>query len=285
MKKLLPLLFLLPATVVFGQLKNFSFSLSTNSPVIGDAVDNSQMNLMDPTTGFTSYTTTTATLRESYDTKPGLNFSFDFQAYEFGKYFIRTGLGLQYYRYQRTVTVESIGQDQITLPINPIGPVGSPIGVIVGSVYPRDQDGNIIVDPVTGLPVIGSIEPLQSNPNLGKTTTLHLQIPVTIGRKFLRDRLVVSAGTVGSFILHATEAKEEYSLANGINEYKDKSTNSYNAFLLGGVADVTYFIHKQIGIKLSYQRSFNPIYKSDYQAGGKTYFNILSAGVTFQLLR
>ena len=286
MKQLLPLLFLLSASVAFGQLKNFSFSLSANYPLIGDVIENNnEIVALVPATGYTRYWANVGNLRESYDTKPGINFSVDFQAYEFGKYFIRTGLELQYYRYQRSITVEGIIQDQVTFPvsIHPNVTVGSSYGVITA--IQRDPEGNILVDSVTGFLNMGSVEPLQSNPNLGKTTSLYLQVPVTIGRKFMRDRLIISAGTVASFIVRATEVKEEFSVASGIHEYTDKSTEGFNAFLLGGVANVTYFLHKQIGLKLSYQRYFNPIYKSDYQAAGKTYFNILSAGVTFQLLK
>jgi hypothetical protein len=61
--------------------------------------------------------------------------------------------------------------------------------------------------------------------------------------------------------------------------YKDTNKKDFSPVMLNGTLQTTYLITKHIGVDLSYQYSFNSIYKES--VAGKSNYNILAAGVSY----
>lgn len=279
MKHFLILLLFVISVGSTAQIKNFEFKAAANSSFINSATKNlSPVSLrpVDPASGYTSYTTNLGSIKESYESNVGFEVTSSFQAWEFKNFFLRSGLGIQYLRFHKKITMENQVQNLIITPGIFPGTdfqMGNPYGVIVGGIYPRD--GN-----VQWLPAQGQL--FETNPNLGKTTALYLQIPVSIGRTFFSDKLMVAANLQAQFLAHATVVKEEY-LYSGMTEYKDKSADGFsNTLFLIGV-ESAYKIVKPISLSLAYNRSLTPIYDERSQVGGKTFFNNVSLGVNYSI--
>lgn len=280
MKRLLLILLVGSFLPLKAQIRNFSIDLSVNRPVIADISKKPNVYGTTPTTGYYSVTNPW-TIHEQYEEKPGLSLTTTFQAFTFKNFFIETGLGLQRYRYTRSTYVEaqSSGLNPGTLQYPIVD--GQPYGSIIGSWFQRDPDGNIIVNPGGQLSLLP-----QPSENVGKTTTLYLQLPVTVGKFFLKNKLLVNVGLTADILMLSTEVKSSYSMENNqlvYNEYKDKRVEGFSSVMLSGLFQTSYFITKNIGIDLTYQRSFTSIY-SDSEIG-KSYYNILSFGGSYHFFK
>ena len=111
MKRLLLILLIGSFLPLHGQIRNFSIDLSVNRPVIADISKEPRVYSPTPTTGYYTITTNPWTVHEQYEEKPGFSLATAFQAFTFKKFFIGTGLGLQYYRYTRSTYVEAQNTD------------------------------------------------------------------------------------------------------------------------------------------------------------------------------
>jgi len=272
MKRLLLFFLVFSCLQASAQIKDFTIKIAANRPVIADVSKKSELTTPIPvSSGYTTYTNSFS-LNEIFDEKSGVGLNSSFQVFTFKNFFIETGLGIQYYRYTRSVKVETIDQSSIVLLP---GNAGQPYGSIVGYTILRDADGNLIVNP-GGSPINAFPE---TSANVGKTTTLYLQFPLITGKSFLKNKLLVRAGLTADFLLQATEIKRNYSLQNGFYEYKDHQADGISNLTLNGVFQTSYFITKHISVDLTYQRSFTSIY-SDSNVG-KAYYNIFSAGASF----
>jgi hypothetical protein len=276
MKKVLLFFLMLSGGQLFGQIKDFTISLSPNYTLINSVEKKPQIQVVSPTTGFMVTTLNIGTIREYYKSKPGFNLDLDFQALELGSFFLRTGLGVQYIRYQRKIKIENQN-----LPVVIPGGIdyGSNFGIIYG-VYQRDSLGNIVIDP-TGQFISRDFELPAQNPNLGKTTAWYIQLPITIGKKFLNGKMTLSTGVYAGFLAHSSVVKEEFSYNSGISTYKDKSSDGFSNALWGSMFECSYLIFKGVDISFNYTHSFTPIYDSANRAIGKTYYNTIALGATY----
>jgi hypothetical protein len=286
MKRLLLLFLILSSGFAQAQIRNFSIKMAVNRPLI---TENSQepevTSITDPSTGYSSTWTNVGTLNEHFDEKPGFGLTSSFQAFTFKNFFIETGLGVQYYRYKRYLSVDmqkNQNAGTISYPVTG-GQVGQPHGgIIIIGTPPRNPDGGTVLDPFN-LPDIDFLEP---SDNIGKTTTLYLQLPVTAGKFFFKNKLLVKAGFTADFLLQATEIKNTWSEENGLYEfhdYKDKHAEGFTPVTVNGMFQTSYFIVKNLGIDLTYQRSLNAIYKDSDM--GNSYYNIFSVGVSYHFFK
>jgi hypothetical protein len=275
MKRILLLILVLNSGYAHAQIRNFSIKMAVNRPVIaGNSQEPKMTSITDPSTGYSSTWTNVGTLSENFDEKPGFGLTSSFQAFTFKNFFVETGLGVQYYRYKRVVTVENLNQGSgiVLLPSLPSGQTGQPYGgFVIGGVTPQNPNGNI-----RGIP--------EPSDDIGKTTTLYLQLPVMAGKYFLKNKLLVKAGFTADFLLQATQVKSYYSTENGsytISDYKDKNAEGFSPVTVNGVFQTSYFIIKNLGIDVTYQRSLNTIYKDSDSEIGNAYYNIFSVGVSY----
>lgn len=257
-----------------AQVKNFSFHVSANYPIINDVETNHQPIAIPiaAATGYSSYVTTVG-IKESFTSKIGFEIGSRFDYPITSKFFLTSGLSLDYLQFQRTVEISHISPD-IQLHNLPTT-VGQPFGSIYGSFTWRDAQGNVILNPPT-LP--------QKSEDIGNTTTLSLLAPVLVGTSFFNKKLEVRTGALFSYLLHATQTKEKYEASTqSISDYEDSSKAGFSEFQAGITVQTTYLLGRKIGLDFTAQKFFNSIYKSNEQFGGKAKYNVLTLGLSYHL--
>lgn len=268
-----------------AQIKNLSLSFSGNYSLNGTTTKSNKLRTTqsDPATGFTVTTVNVGSLRESYSGRPGFDFNVRGQVYQFNKFFIETGLGINYSRFKRTIEVVELAGSQVSImPGGTLGggAIGSNYGVIIGSPMVRDSLGRIIMGRQPGsLP--------EPDEKIGETTTLYMQIPVIIGRHFWNERFQVRVGLVMSALLRATEYKPGYSYYQqpAFYAYKETSGDGFNNLLVSASTEFTYSITKQVGITTNLLHSFSGIYDENNRPGGKAKLTTVSFGMRYSLKR
>ena len=151
-----------------------------------------------PLRGYSSYVAK-VNVRESFSSKVGFEIGSRFDYHITSKFFITSGLSLGYVRFQRRVEISQLWPDiQFhNLPTT----VGQPFGSLYGSMALRDAQGNVVLTPLIFQ---------QKSENIGNTTTLSLLVPVLIGTSFINKKLEVRTGALFSYLLRATQTKEQY---------------------------------------------------------------------------
>ena len=273
LKKYLILSFFLIGITCEAQIKNFSFHGSANYPII-KTVETDHQSITLPIAGAAGYTSYVIPvgIRESYASKVGFEIGSRFDYNLTSKFFITSGLSINHIRYKRTVEISHLSPNiQIyNLPTT----VGQPFGALYGSFATRDARGNVELSP----PAL-----LQKSENVGNTTTLGLQVPVLIGTSFLKKKLEVRTGALFSYLLYATQTKQQYTASTqSLSEYKDSSKDGFNEFQ-AGIAIQTTYLFGRIGVDFGVQKFFTPIYKSSEQFGGEAKYNVLSLGLSYHL--
>lgn len=264
-----------------AQIKNLSLSFSGNYSLNGTTTKSNKLQTTqsDPATGFTVTIVNVGSVRESYSGRPGFDFNVRGQVYQFNKFFIETGLGINYARFKRTIeVVELLGSQVSIVPGGQVGSIGGNYGIIIGSPMVRDSLGRII---------IGRQPDIMPQPDekIGETSTLYLQIPVTVGRHFWNERFQVRAGLVMSALLRATEYKSAFSNfpQPTLYIYKETSGEGFNNLLINASTEFTYNITKQVGLSSSLLHSFSGIYDETNRPGGKAKLTTVSFGVRYSL--
>lgn len=282
MKRLLLPFLLSVCMLAQAQLKNFSIHAGTNYPLIRENRETpKQPGVQVPTaSGGSTITTNIPVLVEKFEEKAGFNLGTSFRVFESKKFFIETGTSASYYRYKKSTLIESSSR------LNPVitsGPgttasVGNPFPLLPTTSYNSSNNGQVIVDQ-NGSPVTHTNIEVEKTPeDLGKTTTAYLQVPVVVGRSFLKDRLVAKIGVSTNFLVFASVYKEDLLYATN-TLIKDKSKDGFSHVMVNGTFQATYLITQNIGLDLSYQRSLNSIYSE--HAIDKTFFNIFSLGASY----
>jgi hypothetical protein len=263
MQNFLFLIFFLPV-ICNGQVRSFSFFAGANYPAIG-AVTESQ-NLLLPTNTATGYShmVSSIKIKQSFSGSAGLdaggrvNFSLS------KKFYLAAGLQLSYIRYQVNFEITDVSPG-ITMPFNVSPVVGVPIGSFYGSVRPHE----VILTPTSGA-------------DLGKTTALMIQLPLTVGTKFARDRMRIGIGPVFSYLLHATQINSQISGTQGgqiIMQHKDTSKSNFAEYQAGAILQATYLVTDNIGVEFGAQKFFTPIYEISDNAK----YNTFSLGLSYNL--
>ncbi len=274
LKKYLILSFFLIGITCEAQIKNFLFHASANYPII-KTVETYHQPITVPIAGAAGYTSFVIPVgvRELYVSKVGFEIGGKFDYNITSKFFITSGLSINHIRYKRTVEISPLSPNiqSYNLPTT----VGQPFGALFGSVASRDAQG--IVE--FSLPAL-----LPKSENVGNTMTLALQMPALIGTSFLNKKLEVRTGALFSYLLYATQTKQQYAASTqSLSEYKDSSKDGFNEFQAGITVQTTYLFGHHRGIDFSVQKFFTPIYKSAEQFGGESKYNLLSLGLSYKL--
>lgn len=277
---------ILLSTLGYCQLKNVTFKIAPNYSFIGSVAKAPREAPANPSTGYTYYWSSTDNMKEAYETKPGFDFSSSFDVFSFGKFYIHSGIGVQLLRFKRNLVITDTSNPMNNVTLGTIQTTGYPYyGMIYGTSSTQDPDGSLLIDALNGSP--SSYVELAQDPKVSQTTVVFLQVPVMIGRKFFNERFRMQVGVVPSALVRATRYEQLYSFNGNGGVYteikKNKSRDGYTNFLINGAFETSYFITKNIGVTLGYQRSFSPIFEAENRTVGKTYFNSVSLGVSYQI--
>lgn len=276
----------------FCQFRNPTVRVSANYPYIANVTQNLEQPTASPgTTGYTVRVTSVGAIKERYDSKPGFDVSFNFDVVSHAKFFVRTGLSLQYYSYKRHIglvrndDLDDLIGDLRVIPCVTCGIDTSQYGVIYGTNVQDETDGTLI-DRTTGLSLV-DFEPTPPDPKIGQTSVLFLQVPVMLGKTFFKSKLRIQVGAAASVLLQATQYKEFYSFSYyGAHTYevrKEKTSDGFTNFMVNGLFETSYAITKRLGVTLNGQRSFAPIYDAGNRPAGKAVFNSFSFGASYQV--
>lgn len=232
------------------------------------------LSVLEPTTqpytGFQSIDYQ-ATIKESFNVRPGFTVNFGIAAPLTEKFQARIGIGSTFRNYKRNVAVEYPN----TLYHYPIenGIYGSPY------LGPLDQgDQSFVFNPT---------------PRVGETRLLYVTIPVQIQYSLLSDRLAIGLGITNYLLAYSSQVayqlKYQYSPSDYsegsmdllMEEYTDKSGTGLGNYLISSDLFVRYKLIKQMGITLSYQHGLSDIYHSTTDFESEAKYRSISFGLSY----
>jgi hypothetical protein len=259
--KICILLLLFCSITSHAQLKQISFHLSPNFPLIGNSKTTEQLVWGHPS----------ASIVESYKGRIGFTSSSTIDYQLSHQFFISSGLQIQYIRYKRDIEI-SFNQSSLvpgTLPIGNFVVQGSPLNVIQGStpLTPADYFGGS-----------SSLSSFSSPNNLGETTALYCQVPILAGAHLLKGKLFIKAGPSVAFLARGTFERKRFYSSGGVETEIDKSGDGFTNTLLNGLFSVSWSVWKNINTDLMYLHSFSAINEN-----GNAKYNVLSLGISYNL--
>jgi len=307
----LALTFSLAFSAAIGQLKNISVSLGGNYPFINTVSTTSSGTPTIPSSvGFYNILyNQPITIQQESKGQMGFAANGSFDYFISPKFFVSSGLSLDYLRFERSTKV-TLGQAP-EFNFDTPGYVGSPFGSIV----PYNYDGIWGIDTTdTSLGRLRFSDLNNSSLNMAgqKVTTFYISIPVTIGTAFFKERLIVRTGINVSYMIAATTMKQGFNyqyfgnnfrtlnanwvvgtpgsttqpnttqLSDYIYEYKDKGTDGFQTLQVSTILKTTYMVTKRWGIDFTSQFYFSPIYSGSEQTN-KARFKTFSLGASYRL--
>lgn len=274
MKKSVLLALILIAFDGHAQFTNFTLRASAAYCLINSMETNSTINTVpiSPSSGFTSVIVSVGSIKQSFKSKLGFDISGRFKYGVSNRFFLSSGLSATLIRFQRTFKIESLNEmSQPAIPLFP-STQGVTVGSMFGNISPRGGNGNIIKQ----------IELSSQSPELGNTNTWNLQFPILAGTSFFKEKFVVKVGLAFSYLLYASEVKQRYDLQTAtISDHKDTSKKGFNEFLTSGVGETTFQATKKLGVDVTAQHFFTPIYSTDNESNDKARCNNFTVGISY----
>lgn len=208
--------------------------------------------------------------------------------YQLGKkVLVSTGLGLNMYRFKKTVVTSSV----LSLSGSATGfgnlPPGTlaNYGVIYGSFAP-DTTG------ARPLPTDPSVYPMDQNEvsdKIGDSYTLYLEVPLLIGLSFINERLTIRTGVIFSTLALGAvyRSTDSFSAQYGLRSEQswDTSSDGFTNVLLNGVALFSLKVFKGYSAQIGYRYSFSSVYDKEYQLYRKLHYNNFTIGMAYQFSR
>jgi hypothetical protein len=274
MRNTLLLLFILASLAASAQVKRIALKGGANRPFINDVTNTYTVTTGVPSGtnlgGLGSISQTSATYTERYEEKTGADIlgSIDYTLWR--KFFVGTGLGLNYIRFKRNGTVMSL--DNFIRGYN--SPYPTTTGVPIGSLY-----GSGTYQPRFIIPPTYSDNP-------GKTDLIYVQVPLMAGVSLLKDRLTVRAGATLSGLVYASEYKLRYDASDNLyHDHRDTSKENFNRLLAGVALNVTYYVFPGLGIDIAANKSLTSIYDLDDDGTDKAKTTLLSLGLCYAIVK
>jgi hypothetical protein len=281
MKKIPLFLLSISTFAAFGQKVNYSVHAGSALPIIATVERSMKVQATPVSSAFGSTFLNAGTLRETFDTKAGFYLSGRVTIKTTSVFFITTGLAIQGLRYNRSVTVEKMG-NETTAPVLADRTAGSPFSSFF--TIRADSNGNVVLNE-NGLPV--SSEPLFSKPN-GSITNMFIQVPILAGTSLLNNKLGVKVGTTVSYLAYASSYKQKLTRSYAdqyptLVESKEKANDDFTPISAGLVTEISYQPGKRWMIDLSFQKNLNALYAGAARSGGKAKLNVLSLGIGYSI--
>jgi hypothetical protein len=220
-------------------------------------------------TGY-SYTTIGVRMKESFSERGAIELRGQLHYAVSPKFYLASGLSLHYARFQRNVRIlrtDGASEFMITT-LNP--PTSNIMGLPFGQIYTssvRNPDGSFTINQ--------DLRNLTSSEDLGKTSTLTVQLPVLVGTSFFNDKLQLRTGPVFGYLLASSEITQRYANAT-LSEYKDTSKESFDEFQAGLTVQTTLMVTKTVGVDLGAQKFLTSIYNH-----GRAKYNVVSLGLSY----
>lgn len=276
MKKSVLLPLILVSLHCQAQFKDFSFRAAATFPLIASTNENVELNMVpiSAAAGYNAVVVRTGTVRQSFQGKVGFDLSGRFNYGIAKRFFLSSGISATCIRFRRTVEVESLNEiSQPTIPLFPTIPGGS-AGTPFGTIIPVDANGE----------VINHTELKSASPDLGNTTTWNIQVPLMAGTSLFKEKVLIKAGPVFSYLVYASEIKQQYNMqTTTMSVYKDVDKQGFNDILASGMLETTFRATSRLGIDFSAQHFFTPVYANEGQSGSGARCNNFLIGVSYQL--
>jgi hypothetical protein len=274
MKKYLIVGFLLTVVATQAQIKNVSVSLSAGIPVIPSVESGAKFTGIPiaAATGY-SYATIGVRMKESFSDRGAIELRSQLNYAVSPKFYLASGLSLHYARFQRNVRIlRTDGASELMITtLNP--PTSNIMGLPFGQIYTssvRNPDGSFTINQ--------DLRNLTNSDDLGKTSTLTMQLPVLVGTSFFNDKLHLRTGPVFGYLLASSEITQRYANAT-LSEYKDTSKESFEEFQAGLAFQTTLMLTKTVGVDIGAQKFFTSIYNE-----GSAKYNVVSLGLSYSFL-
>lgn len=265
--------FILTSLAAHAQVKRITVKAGANRPFINDVTNTYTLVSVIPSPLGYGNALTVATFNERYDEKIGADLAGSIDYTVWRKFFVSTGLGVNYTRFKRDGAV--VGLDDFASGNLGFYSSTNPVktGMPFGSIYGTTLEPRLTV----------SQEKLN---NLGKTDLVYVHVPLMAGVSLLKDRFVVRAGTTLSTLVYASEYEARYNASNNLL-YEDRSTSKekYNRLLAGITLNATYYVIPGLGIDVSANKSLTPIYDLDDDGTEKAKMTLLSLGLCYSIVK
>lgn len=256
-----------------AQFKSIEFEISATYSLIRDLeIEPIQTNPnLVSTTGYVSMYSNSGIFKENYS--GGLGFCAESKAlFSISKRFdIIVGIGFQYSEFKREKLILPSNSNQISTSVEYLNPDDSTIIGSYGTLVQFSPD-NLVDFP-------------KNNPS---ANLLYLEIPFSFSYHVTQKLIVESGVNMSQRIYSQTKGNVySYDITNGIQiieqTYTDgRGFNSTQIFLTAGLG---YNVWKNIYCNISYKRSLIPIFNSEEQFAGKSYYNLLGLGLSYRLQR
>lgn len=269
MRNTLLLLFILTSLAATAQVKRIALKGGPNRPFINDVSNTFAYVSVIPSPLGYSNSVSVSTYNEHYDEKIGADLAGSIDYTVWGRFFVSTGLGVSYNRFERDGMVA--GLNDFTSGNTVLYPTTT--GVPIGSVY------GPIVNPRFTVPQ-------RKMDNLGKTDLVYIQVPLMAGISLLKDKLMVRAGTTLSTLIYASQYESRYSTSDNVfYEHRSTSKEKYNQLLAGITLNATYYIIPGLGIDISANKSLTSIYDLEDDGTEKAKMTLLSLGLSYAIVK
>jgi hypothetical protein len=275
MRQSLLLFFVFGAFSSFAQVSNLQLSVAPNYTIIPSVETTHSVQPLNSYYGYLSLPVQVGSVRESFKGKPGISLAFHGDYKFTSRFFITTGLGIDYYRFQRTLKITSLSYQDNDAVSSPWATGFTYAGLFQGSTVGQPY-GQIRAADLGGL-TVGT-----PSDDAGKTSLICVQIPVMAGTSFFKEKLRVSAGSTFSAVVHATEITTVYDGPNG--GFKDKTIDNkgdFQTFSISGVVSVSYHLTKHFAVNTTGTKSFSSLYSKENHSGGTARMNAISVGVRY----
>ncbi|RAV99063.1 outer membrane beta-barrel protein [Pseudochryseolinea flava] len=268
MRQSLLLFFLLGAFSSSAQIGNFQISAASNFTFVPSVTEHQTLLYTPRNSGYYALpAVSVSSIKQSYEGKAGASMSFQMD-YTFNpRFFITSGLGLDYFRYKKSVTLISLKGENFNEYFG-----STRTGVPMGSFY-QIQYGDVAED-------LGAT-PLANPDNVGNTALIYLQLPILAGTSFFNEKLKISAGPSLSMLLRSSEVESYYDFQD--QRVKSKAVHeigNFERFNVSGLVNVSFAVTKHIAINATGTKSFSPLYNSD-GSGKSTTLNAISLGARY----
>ncbi|MEM6525048.1 MAG: outer membrane beta-barrel protein [Bacteroidota bacterium] len=250
----------------YGQLKGVEIYTGVNYSFIGDQVSESSRST--PVSGF-GFQTVNLDVEETYDNFLGYSVGSKAQFSISNKFSLKTGLGLDYIKFERNATVSEPGTTLGSFGFN-----GN------GEIFFINDFGEDLSE-ITNNLVIG-------DPEKGPAHLVYLAVPLELSYLFSKRVYGIIGISFAARVYSQTKGDvisfDSESFMNTIEERTFTDGRGFNGSQWLATLGLGYELINRINVELAYNRGFTEIFEVSSQIAGDAKYNLLRLGASYQLL-